>query len=78
MLLQEARDCCNRARCNLFLLSCFDFVRQEPGSNEEIKRTTSEKYGVKFDMFAKIDVNGSNADPLWNYLKMKKGGTLGE
>lgn len=57
---------------------CNQFGSQEPGSNEEIKQTTSEKYGVKFDMFAKIDVNGSNADPLWNYLKMKKGGTLGD
>lgn len=54
------------------------FGGQEPGTNEEIKATVTEKYGVKFDMFAKIDVNGANADPLWNYLKMKKGGTLGD
>lgn len=57
---------------------CNQFGSQEPGTNEEIKKTVTEKYGVTFDMFSKIDVNGSNADPLWNYLKMKKGGTLGD
>lgn len=51
---------------------------QEPGSNDDIKQFASEKYGVKFDMFSKIDVNGSNTDPLWSYLKTKQGGTFGE
>ncbi len=49
---------------------------QEPGTNEEIKKFATEKYGVQFDMFAKIDVNKDSADPLWKYLKMKQGGTL--
>ena len=53
-------------------------VLQEPGTNEEIKKFATEKYGVKFDMFAKIDVNKDSADPLWKYLKSKQGGTLGE
>lgn len=57
---------------------CNQFGGQEPGTNEEIKATVTEKYGVKFDMFAKIEVNGSGADPLWCYLKSKKGGTLGD
>ena len=35
------------------------------------------KYGVEFDMFDKINVNGGNAHPLFNYLKEKRGGTLG-
>ena len=51
---------------------------QEPGTNEEIKKFATEKYGVKFDMFVKIDVNKDSADPLWKYLKTKQGGTLGE
>ena len=51
---------------------------QEPGTNEEIKKFATEKYGAKFDMFAKIDVNKDSADPLWKYLKHKQGGTLGE
>jgi len=57
---------------------CLFYIIQEPGTNEEIKAFATEKYGVKFDMFAKINVNGSNADPLYKYLKSKQGGTLGE
>lgn len=37
-----------------------------------------DNFGVTFDMFAKINVNGDNADALWKYLKSKQGGTLGE
>ena len=51
---------------------------QEPGTNEEIKKFATERYGVKFDMFAKIDVNGKNAHPLWEYLKIKQKGTFGK
>merc|ERR1711860_419290 len=47
--------------------------------NEEIKAFAAAK-GVEFDkgfdFFAKIDVNGKNAHPLWDYLKKKQGGTL--
>ena len=50
---------------------------QEPGTNAEIKAFATEKYGVKFDMFSKINVNGDNAHPLWKYMKDKKGGFLG-
>lgn len=57
---------------------CNQFGGQEPWDHDEIKKFVTEKYGVKFDMFAKIDVNGSNAHPLFNYLKMKQGGTLGD
>nr|UCK81636.1 probable phospholipid hydroperoxide glutathione peroxidase [Arenicola marina] len=57
---------------------CNQFGSQEPGTNEEIKEFARGKYGAQFDLFAKIDVNGSNALPLFNYLKMKQGGTLGD
>jgi phospholipid-hydroperoxide glutathione peroxidase len=57
---------------------CNQFGSQEPGTNEEIKIFATEKYGVKFDMFAKLNVNGDEADPLWKYLKHKQGGTLGD
>ena len=60
-----------------FLFYLFHFI-QEPWPNDKIKTHLIEKFNVKFDLFAKIEVNGSNADPLWNYLKMKQGGTLGE
>jgi len=55
---------------------CNQFGSQEPGTNEEIINFVG-KYGVKFDMFDKIDVNGNHAHPLYEYLKSKQGGTLG-
>lgn len=54
---------------------CNQFGNQEPGTNAEIKKF-AEKYGVKFDMFAKIDVNGDTAHPLWKYLKEKQSGFI--
>lgn len=57
---------------------CNQFAGQEPWSNEEIKKYLVDNFGVKFDMFAKINVNGDDADPLWKYLKSKQGGTLGD
>lgn len=57
---------------------CNQFGSQEPGTNEEIKKFATEKYGVQFDMFSKINVNGSNADPLYNFLKLKQRGTFGD
>lgn len=55
---------------------CNQFARQEPGDSAEICTFASKK-NVKFDMFDKIDVNGSNTHPLWKYLKHEQGGTLG-
>ncbi|KAK7482690.1 hypothetical protein BaRGS_00026099 [Batillaria attramentaria] len=54
------------------------FGSQEPWSEEEIKKFAQDKYGVQFDMFTKINVNGDNADPLFKYLKKKQKGTLGD
>lgn len=50
---------------------------QEPGDNAQIKEF-AENYGVKFDMYSKIDVNGDDAHPLWKWMKdQRKGrGTL--
>ncbi|ETE63901.1 Phospholipid hydroperoxide glutathione peroxidase, mitochondrial [Ophiophagus hannah] len=58
---------------------CNQFGKQEPGTEEEIK-AFAETYGVKFDMFSKVEVNGDNAHPLWKWLKNQpKGrGTLGK
>jgi len=56
---------------------CNQFGSQEPGTDAEIKEFATSKYAVEFDMFSKINVNGSNADPLYNFLKSKQGGTLG-
>uniref|UniRef100_A0A8B9NQM8 Glutathione peroxidase n=1 Tax=Accipiter nisus TaxID=211598 RepID=A0A8B9NQM8_9AVES len=57
---------------------CNQFGKQEPGDNAQIK-AFAENYGVKFDMYSKIDVNGDDAHPLWKWMKEQpKGrGTLG-
>lgn len=56
---------------------CDQFGHQEPGDAEEIRRFCSLTYDVTFPMFAKIEVNGANAHPLWKWLKAEKGGLLG-
>jgi len=56
---------------------CNQFGSQEPGDAEEIGRFCSTKYAVSFPMFTKIDVNGGNAHPLYQYLKSEKSGLLG-
>lgn len=53
------------------------FANQEPESNEKIKEFCSLTYEVKFDMFAKVDVNGENEAPLYKFLKSNQKGILG-
>jgi glutathione peroxidase len=48
---------------------CNQFGNQEPGSEEKISEFCSLNYGVNFPLFAKVDVNGENAHPLFQYLK---------
>ncbi|WP_370891660.1 glutathione peroxidase [Janibacter sp. GXQ6167] len=57
---------------------CNQFGAQEPGSDDEIGEFCQVNYGVTFPMFAKVDVNGEHADPLWTWLKESKGGLLGD
>ena len=47
---------------------CNQFAGQEPGSAEEIAQFCERNYGVSFPMFAKIDVNGPNRAPLYQWL----------
>ena len=56
---------------------CNQFGAQEPGDAAEIANFCSLTYDVTFPMFAKIDVNGPSADPLWKWLKQEKTGLLG-
>lgn len=56
---------------------CNQFGKQEPGSSEEIAEFCSVNYGVTFPMFEKIDVNGKDAHPLYQYLKSQARGLLG-
>jgi len=56
---------------------CNQFGEQEPGSEAEIESFCELNYGVTFPMFAKIDVNGDGAAPLYKYLKKEKRGLMG-
>jgi len=56
---------------------CNQFGSQEPGDAEEIASFCQKNYGVSFPMFAKIDVNGNDAHPLYQYLKKAAPGLLG-
>jgi glutathione peroxidase len=56
---------------------CNQFGKQEPGDAAQITQFCSTNYGVSFPMFAKIDVNGGNAHPLYRHLKSEKSGLLG-
>jgi len=56
---------------------CNQFGNQEPGDAKQIEQFCSTNYAVTFPMFAKIDVNGSKAHPLFDYLKSKKSALLG-
>ncbi len=53
---------------------CNQFANQEPGSENEIASTCLVNYGVTFQMFSKIDVNGPNAHPIYQWLKSQKKG----
>ena len=56
---------------------CNQFGNQEPGDAKQIEQFCTKNYGVTFPMFAKIDVNGNHAHPLFSYLKSEKAGLLG-
>jgi glutathione peroxidase len=56
---------------------CNQFGNQDPGSNDEIASFCQLNYGVSFPMMAKIDVNGADADPLFQWLTAEAPGLLG-
>ena len=56
---------------------CNQFGAQEPGSEAEIESFCEINYGVTFALFAKVDVNGKNAAPLFQYIKHAQPGLLG-
>ena len=56
---------------------CNQFGGQEPGNEQEIATFCETNYGVTFPMFAKVDVNGDKAAPLYRYLKSARPGLLG-
>lgn len=56
---------------------CNQFGQQEPGSDSEIQEFCTLNYGVSFPVYAKLDVNGSDAHPLFSHLKKAAPGILG-
>lgn len=56
---------------------CNQFLKQDPGSDSEISEFCSLNYGVTFPMFSKIEVNGDNTHPLYQYLKTEAKGLMG-
>lgn len=56
---------------------CNQFGGQEPGTAAEIRAFCQGNYGVSFPLFAKIDVNGAQAHPLYEFLKRERPGALG-
>ena len=56
---------------------CDQFGHQEPGDEQQIQSFCSTTYGVSFPMFAKVEVNGANTHPVYEYLKSEAPGLLG-
>lgn len=56
---------------------CNQFNAQDPGSNDEIQSFCQVNYGVSFPVLGKVDVNGDEADPVYEWLKSEKPGMMG-
>ena len=56
---------------------CDQFGHQEPGDEDEIQEFCKVRFGVTFPLFSKIDVNGPDTHPLYEWLKAEKGGAIG-
>lgn len=75
--LEELYKKYNKDGLEILGFPCNQFANQDPASNEEIQEFCQLNYGVTFKIFSKIDVNGSNAHPLYNFLKKEKKGVFG-
>ncbi|MBV7506396.1 glutathione peroxidase [Bacillus sp. sid0103] len=74
--LQELYEKYNKQGLEILGFPCDQFNNQEFANIEETTQFCQINYGVSFPIFAKIDVNGTNADPLFTYLKNQKPGAL--
>lgn len=75
--LQELQDTYGDRGFEVLGFPCDQFGHQEPGDEEEIATFCERNFGVSFPMFSKIDVNGDDAHPLFQWLKKEEGGLLG-
>ncbi len=74
--LQALQDRYGPEGFSVIAFPCDQFGHQEPGSDAEIKTFCDTSYRITFPLFAKIDVNGPKAHPLYTFLKAQKGGGL--
>lgn len=75
--LQELHDSYEDQGFSVLGFPCDQFGGQEPGSEEEIASFCERNFGVSFPLFAKVDVNGDNAHPVFQWLRKQKSGLLG-
>ncbi|MCY8499815.1 glutathione peroxidase [Bacillus atrophaeus] len=75
--LQELYDTYQQEGLEILGFPCNQFMNQEPGDETSIQEFCKKNYGVTFPMFAKIDVNGAKAHPLFTYLTEQAKGMLG-
>ncbi|MDQ0199781.1 glutathione peroxidase [Neobacillus ginsengisoli] len=75
--LQELYESHKEKGLEILGFPCNQFMSQEPGNEEDIKTFCELNYGVTFPMFAKVDVNGVYAHPLFVYLRKQTPGLLG-
>ena len=76
--LQKLYDKYKEKGLEILDFPCNQFGHQAPGTEEEIQEFCTLKYKTTFPLFAKIDVNGKDAEPLFQFLKKEKGGFLGD
>jgi glutathione peroxidase-family protein len=75
--LQELHRKYHDKGLSILAFPCNQFGGQEPGSEADIKEFV-KKYNVEFEMFAKVNVNGDGAHPLYKFLKAKQPGLIGD
>lgn len=76
--LQELYNTWHAKGLEILAFPCDQFGHQEPGSDEEIQQFCQLNYGLTFPVFAKIEVNGENAHPLYHFLRSQQKGLLGD
>ncbi len=76
--LQDLYEKYNKDGFEILDFPCNQFLNQAPGSAEEIASFCTGRFGITFRQFAKIEVNGKNEEPLYKFLKSKKGGVFGK
>ncbi len=75
--LEELQNKYSEEKFSIIAFPCNQFGGQEPGSNEEIQEFCSLNFQTSFPIMSKIDVNGADADPVYDFLKSEKKGLLG-